>query len=61
MNDNKEYIENLKSLDFQVEKTGCSSVYLVDKQFEYIAKEESPYIIIALDKAKEFGAETCQA
>ena len=57
MIDNKKYIENLKSLDFQIEKSGCSSVYLVEKQFEYIAKEESPYIIIALDKAKEFGAD----
>ena len=48
------YIENLKILDFQTEKQDCSSVYLVDKQAEYIAQNTDPYVIIALDKAKEF-------
>ena len=57
MKDNKEYIENLKRLDFQLEKSDCSSVYLVEKQFNYIEHEVSPYIIIALDKAKLFGAD----
>jgi len=54
MDDKKEYIENLQKLDFQIGKRDYSSVYLVDKQAEYIAHNESPYIIIALDKAKEF-------
>jgi len=57
MDSKRTYIENLKNLDFQMEKRDYSSVYLVDKQAEYIAKNESPYIIIALDKAKEFGVD----
>jgi len=57
MNSKKEYIENLEKLDFQVGKRDYSSVYLVDKQAEYIVQDESPYIIIALDKAKEFDVD----
>ena len=56
MDDKRKYIENLKKLDFQIEKQDYSSVYLVDKQDKYI-QNESPYIVIALDKAKEFDAD----
>jgi hypothetical protein len=51
------YIENLKNLDFQIEKSGHSSVYFVCKQKEYIVQGISPDIIIALDRAKEFYAD----
>ena len=52
-----DYIRNLLSLDFQIQKQDCSSVYLVDKLSEYIEQNESPYVIIALDKAKEFDVD----
>lgn len=56
--DNKEYIANIQKLDFQIEKQEDSSVYLVDKLDEYIQQSNiSPYIIIALDKAKLFDAD----
>lgn len=51
------YIENLKNLNFQIENHNNSSVYLVCELEEYIEKNESPYIIIALDKAKEFDVD----
>jgi hypothetical protein len=57
MDDKLNYIENIKKLNFQIGNQDCSSVYLVCKQEEYIAKNESPYIIIALDKAKEFDVD----
>jgi len=57
MGDKRKYIEDLRNLDFQIEKQDYSSVYFVDKQTEYIAKNESPYILIALDKAKEFDVD----
>jgi hypothetical protein len=47
----------LKTLNFQIEKHNRSSVYLVDKQAEYIEQKKSPYIIIALNKAREFEAD----
>ena len=53
MKDREEYINRLKVLEFQEEKPDCSSIYFVDKQAEYITQEVSPYIIVALDKAKE--------
>jgi len=53
----KKYIENLQSLDFQIDQDNRSSVYLVDKQTEYIKQDKSPYIIVALDKAKEFDVD----
>ena len=49
------YIENLKNLNFQIENHNNSSVYLVCELEEYIKKNESPYIIIALDKAEIYG------
>ena len=56
--DNKEYIANIQKLDFQIENQEYSSIYLVDKLEEYIRQENiSPYIIIALDKAKLFDAD----
>jgi len=51
------YIENLKNLNFQIKNHNNSSVYLVCELEEYIEKNESPYIIIALDKAKEFDVD----
>jgi hypothetical protein len=55
----KEYIQNLEKLDFQTESRYYSSVYLVEKEkeSEYITQNVSPYIIIALDKAREFEAD----
>jgi hypothetical protein len=53
----KAYIANLQHLAFQIEEPDYSSVYLVDKLSEYIDKNESPYIIISLDKAKTFEAD----
>jgi len=53
----KEYVDNLEKLDFQIEKQDYSSIYFVDKQAEYIEQEESAYIIIAIDKAREFKAD----
>ncbi|MDR2083877.1 MAG: SAM-dependent methyltransferase [Bacteroidales bacterium] len=53
-----EYIKNLETLDFQIENQDNSSIYLVDKLEEYIKQDDvSPYIIIALDKAKLFDAD----
>jgi hypothetical protein len=49
--------KNLTTLNFQIGNHDNSSVYLVCKQEEYIAHNESPYIIIALDKAREFGVD----
>ena len=57
MNSKKEYIENLKILDFQEGIKDRSSVYLVEKQDEYITQNESPYVVIALDKAKKFDVD----
>ncbi|GHT21622.1 type I endonuclease-methyltransferase fusion protein [Bacteroidia bacterium] len=58
MKDNKKYIENLQSLDFQMESQDNSSVFLVDNLKQYLAVENiSPYIIIALDKAKLYKAD----
>jgi hypothetical protein len=57
MSGKKEYVLNLQNLDFQIELQNFSSVYFVDKQDEYINEIISPYIIIALDKAKEFEAD----
>lgn len=54
---NEEYILNIKKLDFRIESQEASSVYLVDKLGDYIKENVSPYIIIALDKAKSFGAD----
>ncbi|WP_461257147.1 N-6 DNA methylase [Treponema sp. R80B11-R83G3] len=57
---NNGYINNLSTLDFQLEKPDYSSVYIVDRQNEYISRNESPYIpyiIVALDKAKEFDVD----
>jgi len=51
------YIENLKNLNFQIQNQEYSSVYFVCKLEEYIEKNVSPYIIIALDKAKEFDVD----
>jgi len=53
----KEYVNNLEKLDFQIETQNNSSIYLVEKQAEYIRQKESAYIIIALDKAREFKAD----
>jgi len=56
--DNKEYITNLQLLDFQIESQETSSIYLVGKLEEYIkCNNTSPYILIALDKAKSFEAD----
>jgi hypothetical protein len=53
-----EYINQLKCLDFQVEKQDRSSVFLVANLEKHIADENiSPYIIIALDKAKLYKAD----
>jgi type I restriction-modification system DNA methylase subunit len=62
MDDNrKEYIINLQKLDFKVfkaENQVNASIYLVSNLEEYIANGDvSPYIIIALDKAKTFNAD----
>jgi hypothetical protein len=54
---NNEYINKLRTLDFQLEEHNYSSIYLVDKQIDYISQNKSPYIIIALDKAKEFDVD----
>ncbi|MDR0573008.1 MAG: N-6 DNA methylase [Tannerella sp.] len=54
----KEYAENLRALDFQFNNQVNSSIYFVDKLKDYIADTNiSPYIIIALDKAKSFEAD----
>jgi hypothetical protein len=56
--DYKKYITNIQKLDFQIERQKDSSVYLVDKLDKYIQQGDiSPYIIIALDKAKLFDAD----
>ena len=52
-----DYISKLEPLNFTIEKKYLSSIYLVDKLSKYIEQEESPYIIIALDKAIEFDAD----
>ncbi|MDR1882662.1 MAG: N-6 DNA methylase [Prevotella sp.] len=53
-----EYINQLTSLDFQIEKQDRSSVFLVSNLEKHIADENiSPYIIIALDKAKLYKAD----
>lgn len=54
---NNEYILNMKKLDFHIESQEDSSVYLVNKLEDYIKENVSPYIIIALDKAKSFDAD----
>ncbi|MDR1895414.1 MAG: N-6 DNA methylase [Prevotellaceae bacterium] len=57
-NNKEEYIKNLQQLDFQLENQDNSSVYLVSNLEEYIAQGNvSPYVIIALDKAKTFDAD----
>jgi type I restriction-modification system DNA methylase subunit len=57
-NQTKEYIGNLRKLDFQFDDPVNSSIYLVDKLEYYIANPDiSPYIIIALDRAKSFEAD----
>ncbi|MDY9917324.1 MAG: N-6 DNA methylase [Proteiniphilum sp.] len=56
--DAKGYINNIRKLDFQIENQHNSSVFIVDNLETYIKQEEiSPYIIIALDKAKSFEAD----
>jgi len=59
MNSENEYINNLKCLNFKEweREQESSSVFLVNKQAQYIAQKISPYIIIALDKAKEFNVD----
>jgi hypothetical protein len=62
MDDNrKEYITNLQKLDFKTFKAEDqvnASIYLVSDLEEYTAKRDvSPYILIALDKAKTFNAD----
>jgi hypothetical protein len=54
---NRGYIENLQVLDFQTENQVDSSVFFVNKLEQYIQGKVSPYIIIALDKAKLFEAD----
>lgn len=52
------YISNIQKLDFQIENQHNSSVYIIDNLETYIKQEDiSPYIIIALDKAKSFEAD----
>ena len=54
----KEYIGNLGALDFQFGNQIDSSIYFVDELKDYITDTSiSPYIIIALDKAKLFEAD----
>ena len=54
----KEYIGNLGALDFQFGNPIDSSIYFVDELKDYITDTSiSPYIIIALDKAKLFEAD----
>lgn len=55
---NANYIENIEALDFQIENKELSSIYFVSKLDEYIESNFiSPYIIIALDKAKLFNVD----
>jgi type I restriction-modification system DNA methylase subunit len=55
---NKGFIENLQKLDFQIKNQESSSVYFLSELENYIAQGNvSPYIIIALDKAKLFEAD----
>jgi methylase of polypeptide subunit release factors len=54
MEDNKKYIENLQALDFQIKDQDNSSVFFVEELEEYLQNGESPYIVVALDKAKTF-------
>jgi type I restriction-modification system DNA methylase subunit len=56
MANKKKYIENLQKLDFQTDQE-YSPIYFVGKQTKYIKQNISPYIIIALDKAEEFGVD----
>jgi hypothetical protein len=57
--DNREKgcIYNLYKLDFQLESQENSSIFFVDKLREYLQENKSPYIIVALDKAKSFEAD----
>jgi hypothetical protein len=58
MNNNKEeYIKNLQQLDFQLENQDNSSVFFVNELEQYIQDGKSPYIIMALDKAKVFDVD----
>jgi len=57
MNCEEEYISNLNHLDFQIENQDGSSIFFVDKQLNYIEQEISPYIILGLEKAKDFKAD----
>lgn len=52
------YIDNLVKLDFEIQNQSKSSIYLVSNFHDYIEDNNiSPYIIIALDKAKLFGVD----
>jgi hypothetical protein len=54
MDNKKDYISNLEDLNFKVEE----QIYLVSSLEKHIAQQDvSPYIIIALDKAKAFDAD----
>ncbi|MDR3267091.1 MAG: hypothetical protein LBT24_05935, partial [Tannerella sp.] len=55
---NNEYINQIQTLGFQVENQENSSVFLVEQLEKHItAGDISPYIIIALDKAKLYKAD----
>ncbi|WP_101688599.1 HsdM family class I SAM-dependent methyltransferase [Dysgonomonas massiliensis] len=52
------YIDNLMKLDFEIQNQDRSSVYLVSNFHKYMEDGSiSPYIIIALDKAKLFDVD----
>ncbi|MDR3049644.1 MAG: N-6 DNA methylase [Elusimicrobiota bacterium] len=57
-NNNNEYINNLKKLDFTTEDSDNSSVFLVSQLQTYLKnKEISLHIVMALEKAKSFEAD----